>query len=36
MGTGLIRSTIRDNLGPIAAANLKRTHVLVASGRRSA
>jgi NADPH:quinone reductase len=29
---GLIRSTMRENLGPINAANLKRAHSLVESG----
>jgi NADPH:quinone reductase-like Zn-dependent oxidoreductase len=29
---GLIRSTMRENLGPINAANLKRAHALVESG----
>lgn len=30
---GVIRSTIRANLGSINAANLKRAHALVESGR---
>jgi len=29
---GLIRSTLRENLGPINAANLKRAHALIESG----
>jgi NADPH:quinone reductase-like Zn-dependent oxidoreductase len=30
---GSIRTTVADNLGPINAANLRRAHAMVESGR---
>jgi NADPH2:quinone reductase len=30
---GVIRTTLAENLGPINAANLKRAHALIESGK---